>query len=450
MNQQSASINIIALEIGSSKIRLALGKVRPGADFSVVAVEEESLPADLVRYGVIRNVEKVAGAIDRLLTRLSARTSPRYPQAVYVALGGRSLCSLVQSVERQLPDEMEITSRLVEELKLDARAMSKGPLPGVDDLLEVLPLSFTIDGSTISQPEGEVGRDVLARFIILAAQEKLRKNIERVVVEKLGLSIAGFITRPLAIADFVMTGEERRLGSMFVDFGAETTTVAFYKSGALHYLATIPIGSRLITRDIMALHYLEEQAESLKRNGGHASPKLTDPIIVGGVDFKDINNYVAARSAEIIANIRNQMTLAGLTATDLPAGIVITGGGAKLHGFNERLAEETKMKVRSGIPVQMVRILDSSIIPGERLDILACLAKAAENPVECLSAQPEPEEEVVEETVATPAPKPEKVKKPEGPAKPKKPSLFGRLANGVYKFMQGPEEDDLDELSDDE
>ncbi|MCM1028871.1 MAG: rod shape-determining protein [Pseudoflavonifractor sp.] len=451
MTQQSDPISIIALEIGSSKIRVALGHIATGTPLSVVAVEEEPLPADTVRYGVVRNVEKVAGAIDRLLSRLDSRTAPRHPVALYVAIGGRSLSSSERCVERQLPEEMEITRRLIGELELEARSIGPAALPGVDDVIETLPRSFTIDGLTTSQPEGEVGREVTACFVMLSAQEKLRKNIERVVVEKLGLSIAGYITRPLAIADFVMSPEEKRLGAMFLDFGAETTTVAFYKGGNLQFLSTLPIGSRLITRDIMSLHYLEEQAESLKRNGGHCAPKASEPIIVGGVDFKDINNYVAARASEIIANIRAQITQAGLSASDLPAGIIIVGGGAKLHGFNERMAEETKMKVRAGIPASTVRILDSSIAPGERMDVIACLTKAAEAPTECLSPAPQPvEDEVEEEVIEEPkaAPQKEKKKKPASP----KPSFWDKAKKHITDLMAGNEGEDYfdDEYRDDE
>lgn len=445
--------NIVALEIGSSKIRAAIGQAAPGEPVTVVAVKEAQLPADYVRYGVVRNVEKVSIAVERLLASLSQRIAPQYPTALYVALGGRSVCSSERVVERQLPDEMEIKERLISELKLEARAMGPASLPGIDDVIEVLPLSFTVDGRTTGHPEGELGRDISARFVMIAAQDKLRKNIERVITEKLGLDIAGYILRPMAEAEFILTPEERALGCMFVDFGAETTTVAIYRSGSLVFLNTMPIGSRNITRDIMALHYLEEQAESLKRTGGHAAPRQNEPVIAGGVDFKDINNYVAARAAEIIANIRHQLAVAGLTPQELPAGIVITGAGAKLRGFNERLAEDTKMKVRAGMPASTTRILDSSIAPGELIDIIAVLAKAAEGtPVECLSPMPEPEpvDDPLEEVVADP----EQPKEPEQKGGRKRGSrFFGSIKDRIVNLMQGNDEKDdfyNDELRDDE
>lgn len=442
MNQQPEPTNIVALEIGSSKIRAAIGQATPGAPVTVVAVEEALLPTDYVRYGVIRNVEKVSNAIERLLASLAQRVSPRYPVAVYVATGGRSVSSSERRIERQLPDEMEIKERLIKELKLDALAEGPNALPGVDDVIEALPRSFTIDGRSTAHPEGEIGRDITASFVMIAAQDKLRKNIERVVSEKLGLEIAGYILRPLALADFVLSPEERALGCMLVDFGAETTTVAIYKNGALQFLNTLPMGSRNITRDITALHYMEDQAESLKCTGGHAAPKQNEPVIAGGVDFREINNYVAARATEIIANIRHQLSVAGISAQELPAGIVIVGGGAKLRGFNDRLAEDTKMKLRAGMPASSTRILDSTIAPGELIDIIAVMAKVAEGiPAECLS--PEPEPEIVDDpldNIASHEAEPE----PEPKPKPKKrgSGFLGKLGDRIVSIMKGPDEGD--------
>lgn len=449
MNQQPEPTNIVALEIGSSKIRAAIGQATPGAPVTIMAVEEASLPTDYVRYGVIRNVEKVSNSIERLLSSLSRCIAPRRPVAVYVAIGGRSVSSSVRRIERQLPDEMEIKERLIKELKLDALAEGPDSLPGVDDVIEALPRSFTIDGRSTAHPEGEIGRDITASFVMIAAQDKLRKNIERVVNEKLGLDIAGFILRPLAIADFVLTPEERALGCMLVDFGAETTTVAVFKNSALQYLNTLPIGSRNITRDITALHYLEDQAESLKRAGGHAAPRPNEPVIAGGVDFKEINNYVAARATEIIANIRHQLATAGFAPQELPAGIIIVGAGAKLRGFNERLAEDTRMTVRAGMPSSSIRIIDSSIAPGELIDIIAVMARAADGiPVECLSPMPEPE--IVEdplETAHEQEPEPEQQPKP----KPKRrgSGFLGKLGDRIVSIMKGPDDGD-DDFGDDD
>ncbi len=180
---------------------------------------------------------------------------------------------------------------------------------------------------------------------------------------------------------------------MLVDCGAETTTVSIYKNGVLLYMSTIPMGSRNITRDITAMNYLEERAEELKIDGGNAlsSTEPTPMPSNGLIDYGQINNYVAARAGEIIANINEQIKYAGLTPDRLPAGIILTGRGSKLNGFDRRLKNLTTLKVRYGGPVNRVRILDGRINASDHVDVISILAAAAKDREvkECLS-RPEP------------------------------------------------------------
>ena len=71
---------------------------------------------------------------------------------------------------------------------------------------------------------------------VVSCMPQIKRMLRRVIGERLGLDINGYITRPLAEAEMVLTGDERRLGCMFVDFGAETTTVAIYKGGRPRFI----------------------------------------------------------------------------------------------------------------------------------------------------------------------------------------------------------------------
>lgn len=439
--------HIVALEIGSSKIRAVLGKI-DNTNLTVVSVDQENL-IDGVRHGMIRNVEKVANTIDRILERINNRIAPRVVTGVYVAVGGRSMCSVPRDVDRQLPEEMEITQRLIEELKLEALSMA----PRDKDVITAVPKQFTIDRVTVVHPVGEFGRSVAACFNLICCQDKLRKNIERVICEKLGLNVVDYIVRPIAEADFVVSPDEKRLGCMFVDLGAETTSVSIYRHGQLQYLVTLPLGSRLITRDIMSLNYLEEYAETLKKTGGNAKPQGADNNnMVAGVDFTQINNYVSARASEIILNIKEQIRLADLSAQELPAGIIITGGGSRLGGFSERLEQLTGMRVRTGMPNMTLRISDGRISPVDMLDILSVLRMAAANPKECLSAKTvaaTPAAVDIDDTPMTADP--DEIPAVNSGKKPKKSGFFSRLKNKMSGMLVDPEDiDDNDELRDDD
>lgn len=389
MGERNNGRYIVAFEIGSSKIRGAVGVVDNSGVVDVIAVEEEKL-TDRVRYGCIQNVD-VANAIDTVVERLQAypAVEPRTITGVYVGLGGRSLTSTMVDVSMQLPVETEITEPIITELKKRAAATTDPDR----DTVDVVPVRFTVDNKTQTSPVGTFGQSLSARATVLSCSPQIKRILRRVITDRLGLNINGYITRPLAEAAMVLTEDERRLGCMFVDFGAETTTVSVYRGGAPVYVATLPIGSRNITLDLIALNYIEERAEEIKKVSGNAL--AVDAARRGkgyaeGIDYTDINNYVHARADEIVANIIAQIEYAGVTAADLPGGIVIVGGGARLRGFNELLQQQSKLPVRQGAPSASVRITDGSIHGTEMVDVISVLVAASRMPeAECLSPMPE-------------------------------------------------------------
>lgn len=373
---------IVALEIGSSKIKGAIGTVDSSGALSVKAVEEEKL-IDGVRYGCIRNVLETTNAIRNVINRLEQREPQRKITGAYVSVGGRSLMAQDIEIERRLPSEMEITNELISDMTSEALNYQFHERAIVD----VTPKEFRVDNLPTNRAVGMFGSSVSARLNLISCRNQLMRNLNVVFEDRLHLPIKDFFVRPLIEADLVLYPEEKRKGCMLVDFGAETTTVAIYKNGVLQYLSTIPMGSRNISRDITALNYLEERAEELKIQGGNAlntpEPTAADPA---GVDFNQVNNYVFARAGEIIANINEQIKYAGLTADKLPAGIILIGRGAKLAGFDSRLGNLTAMKVRFGSPVNRLRIIDGRVNATDHVDVISILAGAARshNLQECM------------------------------------------------------------------
>lgn len=399
---------IIAVEIGSSKIRGAIGVQSVDGTLTVQAVEEEPM-TDWVRYGAVSNVEEVAGLTNRIIRKIENRIAPRKVKSVYLNIGGRSLCTLPREVEQSFADETEITAAILRDLIAEARDGS----PYADrDTLMVVPRQYVVDKLAIAVPKGTVGQTIRMAANLVTCRPQTRRNLERIFTDKLKLSIAAVKVRPVAIADAVLHDEEKRLGCILVDFGAETTTVAIFKNGTLQFLSTIPMGSRLITRDIQNLNYTEERAEELKRKVGSAANSLTSPAhqAASGVDYTVLNNYVMHRASEIIANIKNQIKLAGFTASDLPKGIIIVGGGARLAGFNDRLAGALTMNIRLGsIDGSLIRIADGRISPSDSADVLSLLIAAAHSdPVECTArpVAPQPAPQPVPQPAQQPAQQP--------------------------------------------
>lgn len=388
---------IVAIEIGSSKIKGAIGSIDETGTLSVLAVEEEKV-LDSVRYGCIQNVDMVCNAVSQVVSRLEQgpNIAPRKIKSVYVSVGGRSLSSLIVDESTILPEETEITESIIAQIK----SKVKTTVVADRDVIDVVPCKYFVDKQLVPNPVGVFGQTLTAKMNLIVCKPQIKRNINRVLCERLPYAIAGYVVRPVAIADIVLTDNEKRLGCMFVDFGAETTTVSIYKDAVLQYIATLPMGSRNITRDITATNCIEEKAEEIKiAHGSAISDGTAKKTTVDGFDTAEINSFVQARSSEIVANIIEQLNYAGYKAAELPQGIIIVGGGAKLRGFNSLLGTNSDMKVRSGAPAGMIRIVDSSIQAYDSIDVLALLMAASRmSTLECTYM---PEIEVEDDPVAT-------------------------------------------------
>lgn len=443
--------NIIAIEIGSSKVKGAVGTVDEATGvIEILSVEEEQM-LNWVRYGAVSNVEELSKLIKRIIRKIENRISPQKVAKVYVSIGGRSLSSSEKSTERRLVSDVEITDDIINSM---AREVAVSPTPD-RDLLAVEPREYVVNRSVVEQLKGSVGSHVKMTANLITCRQSTKRNLDLLFNDKLHLKVAGYKVRQLALADIVLTNQEKSLGCMLVDFGAETTTVSIYRTGKLCYMATLPMGSRNITRDLMALNYLEEHAEQQKRAVGNALGCAANGITPTSPEVVNINNYVTQRAGEIIFNIKNQLKLANIPSTELPGGIIIVGRGALLAGFNERLHDVAGMKVRVGSVNAdgLLRIADARISPADASDVIAVLVKAARNnPEECLE-QPEPEPVIVIE------PEPEIEEKndiqdpePENKTKTKQKNprrgLLSRLKSQITKI--GMEAEDDEDLRDDE
>lgn len=361
---------IVAVEIGSSKIKGAVGKVDSSGILTVKGIEEEHQHPNHVRHGCVQNVKEVANELNRVITKLNNYISPAKISAVYLGVGGRSMKSIQSQVHMALAEDTEITHEMVDSL-LDRAVV----IDSATERLAIEPVEYRVNGKILSdEPVGMLAHELNATVNIVSCRNQLLRNLKLSVSEKLNLPINGYIVRPLALADLVLTSEERRSGAMLVDCGAETTTVAIYKGGRMRYLATIPLGSRHITRDLTTMFPLEERADEIKRSIGDAHPddsrRTQQPE---EIDNAKINKIVVARASEIIANITAQVGYAGMTTSELPGGIIIVGGGAMLKGFAEALAQTTNMSVRRGSLPPTVRLAGNKISTAEDLDVISLL-----------------------------------------------------------------------------
>ena len=436
---------VAAIEISSSKIIASVGKMHADGRLDIIATEQER-GVESVRYGIIQNLEETSMRITRVLDRLQLKPAiaPRVISSVFVGLSGRSLRSIRTEVELSLPDDTEINDPILKQMH--DQAMNTA----IDSSLEVvdaIPRVYYVGKSETRSPKGAVGNHIRAVFDLIVCRPELRRNLTRTLDDKIGISVCGFVVTALSTAQVILTSEQKRLGCMLLDMGAETTTVSIYKDGGLRYFATLPLGGRNITRDITSLNVLEERAEEIKITMGNAVARDTASTLnMNGIRMADVSNLIVARSEEIVANIIEQLKYAGMKDKDLPAGIVCIGGGMRLNGMIELLERQIDLPVRKGMLPNYIRIDDLKATSAEVLQVASVLySGAVDTDIQCLEtpgAQDLPvtgEGNEIEDNGDQEYQRPAKRKKSGG-------GMWGKFHKRISEIFSGEGEDDSDLL----
>ena len=435
---------IAALEISSSKVIGAVGAAGKSGQLEILAIEQEK-SVDSVRYGQIQNIEETYNLINYVLERLERRQNiaPREITGVYVGISGRSLRSIRREVSLALPDDTEITENILDRLRNSAL---EADIDTSLEIIDAIPRVYTVGKTETLRPKGMLGNHITAVYDLIVGRPIIQSYIKRVIKDRLDLDLKGLVITPLATGDIALNDHEKKLGCMLVDIGAETTVVTIYKRGNLVYYATLPFGGRNITLDLMELNELEDKAEEYKINFGNAiAPTIPSQVKVGVHKQSDISNYVVARSEEIVANIVEQIKYADLTEKDIPEGIVLCGGGARLNGIMELIGKFTGLKVRMATLPHYIKMTDINGQGMESLQVAAIMYAASKKSEEdCLQipAAPEPEPEQ-DNNPSKPGsnPAPEKTKE-------RRPGFFNRLGNKLGQiFTPIGEDDEGDELT---
>lgn len=425
---------IVGIDLGTSKIVGVLGRKNEQGVISILA--SESIPSDSsVRYGVIYNIDEVAGKIKKLINLLENKVGKKIGKA-YVSIAGKSLRA-VEHVETKFMDgTTPITFAVLDGMEQQAK-LNK---PDFYTNYSVLAPEYYLDGKYEEDPIEKFASTIEGHYRLVIGRPNIKANLIKSISEKAKIEIAGFIVGPVAASALLLDEEDRQKGCALVDFGAGTSTLSIYKGGLLRYMAVIPFGGRTITKDIQELGFVYDSAETYKKRYGKLGKDKNKPVtdIAPDVDLRELNKVIQLRQDEIILNVLNQIKESGY-ADQLEAGIIMTGGASQMEGLADYLAEKAQMPVKKAVAKRVyinnaaellqnpayTQVLSLLIFANENCEKKEIIVPQEEiKPVvqEIPVAQPEPE---VEEEDAHEEDHSKKHKKEKKSKEGKQTSLFG-------------------------
>ena len=205
---------IAAIRLGTSRLTGIVGKRENNGSFTVIAYETEDA-AGCIRRGCIRNVPETGTKIKLLISKLQQKMPGNRIGQVFVGMGGQSLRSEETLVSRPMTGHSSVTYELLDDLK--------NKLPRLDglDVLEIPEPACYLDGQLEANPVGIHCSKIEASYQRIVVRNSFRSNIEE-ALKLAGLKdgLAGIIVSPLALADAVLSDDEKEMGCALVDFGA--------------------------------------------------------------------------------------------------------------------------------------------------------------------------------------------------------------------------------------
>ena len=367
MSREGSNL-LVGLDIGSSAVKIAVGAfAERGPDAGLVQIlGAASSPTEGMSKGSITSIEDVVSSISACLEE-TERLVATPLNGVYAGLAGTQI--ITQNSRGYVvvaKADNEITEQDVERALDSAKSVST---PMNYEILHVSPRAFSVDGQTgIKDPAGMTGVRLEVDAKLILGQAAQIKNLTRAIY-RAGLDINGLVLSVLADAELLLTDRQRDLGAILINLGGQTTSLAVYEEGDLLHTAVLPVGSAHITNDLaVGLRSPVDLMEKLKIQYGDCSTDglarrdEIDLAEFGAAErevykLKDVNTIILARVEEIMYLVDKELKKVQRSGL-LPAGAVLTGGGAKLPGVVEAAKRHLRLPAAIGYPSGLMSASD--------------------------------------------------------------------------------------------
>lgn len=345
---------IVSLDIGTSKIVAIVANVLPDGRLDIIGIG--SHPSRGMKKGIVVNVDATVQSVQRAIEEAELMSGCQI-QNVYTGIADSHIRSF-NSHGFVAVKSGEVTKEDVARVIEAAKAVA---VPSEQKILHVLPQQYTVDHQEgIYDPVGMSGMRLEGQVHIVTGAVSTAQNIIN-CVRRCGLEVQDMILEQLASSHAVLTEDEKQLGVCMIDIGGGTTDIAVYSDGAIRHTAVIPVAGDQVTNDLaVAFRTPHQNAEAIKIKHGYAFQKFADKAhavklpyvgqnkeqIISQVDLAAV---IEPRFEELFALVLDELQRSGWDGL-LGAGIVLTGGSAKMPGILELAEYIFQSHVRLGVP----------------------------------------------------------------------------------------------------
>ncbi len=363
---------ISGIDIGTSKITTIIGQYSDTEDkFNIIAVS--SKPSLGFRKGQIVNLEQATSTIVQSIES-AERMAGFQINSASICLSAPYIESInSQGVVAISNPNGEIDQNDIDRVIEAAKAVA---IPNGKEIIHIIPIRYTVDGQEgVIDPIGMNGVRLEVESHIIIASTPSLKNLKK-CLEDVGIKIDQLVYSGLATAKSTLTETEKELGVALVDIGGSNTTITIFNEGSPVFSSVVPVGGSNVTNDLaIGLRFSLEDAEKIKLRLTKVSEskKFEDEVELStfGLQAEDkrkislrtaINGIINPRLEELFHLIYAKIEESGFHQT-IPAGIVLTGGGAQTTNLKEVCEKVIPLPLRIASPPKVGGIIDDIINP---------------------------------------------------------------------------------------
>jgi len=333
-----------AVEIGTAKVTVLVGEFT-GRELAIIGRGE--CPSQGVIKGAIADYKAASDCTHSALEQAERDAGERM-DCVYLAQSGGHLEGFYNEAALNVKAADNMIDR--NDIRTVCDLAKSKELPTGRVVVHHIRRPYRVDGRLVpTSPENLVGQRLEVGYWTVHGQEqRLADTIH--VIRGCNLEVRELVLSSLASGHMVTNPEERQNGVLAIDIGAGTTDFVLYRDGVPHTTGVVPIGGAHLTNDLsIGLRLTVGQAEKLKLRFGRALVNARDKAdkvwldgnyAIGDRQFPRlaIEQITAARAWELLEVVRKKLGHS-FAAETCAAGVVLTGGSAKLPGLAECAAK---------------------------------------------------------------------------------------------------------------
>ena len=351
---------VFGLDIGTRNVVGTVG-YKEGNEFVVVAQYIMQHETRAMIDGQIHDIGRVGSVIRTVKEELEKQIECPLTE-VCIAAAGRVLKTVTTNVEYEYPEETVVTREDIHTLDLLGIEKAQSILKEKNDTrykfycVGYSVVKYYLNEEAYSNIEGHKAEVISEDIIVTFLPEDVVDGLYSAVAQA-GLDVANMTLEPIAAIDVAIPETFRMLNIALVDVGAGTSDISVTKDGSIIAYGMIPLAGDELT-ELIVQHYLVDfqTAERIKLAS-------TTGEMITYKDIMMIEHSIPAKEVwELVEPVTDKMTTAvaekikELNGGQSVSATFVVGGGGKIHGFTEMLADKL------GLPKERVALRGEEVL----------------------------------------------------------------------------------------